>query len=384
MAIDRTDLDRRLQALADLLDIPDSLYEQAKERYESLGKWLHRKESVVVAFAPAVYPQGSFRLGTVVRPLLRSDEYDLDLVCQMAMDKSTTTQKIVKELVGHEVKAYAETMAQKEGRSVTGQPTGFHLLDTMTGGLQKGDLIILAARPSEGKTSLLLNIIEHLAIVEQSTVALFSLELSKDQLARRFLTSRARVSLRQIYRRVIVAEDWARLQQAASDLAKARILIDDSPSLSISQLRVRARRFKSEHTIQCIFVDCLQLIGFHGRSENRQAEVAEICRGLKALARELEMPVVITANLNHKPPDPPTYRPRLSELREVGFIEQYADVVALLHSEDYYHLTEEDYSPAGITELIVAKQQNGPTSVVPLVFHAEFVRFDSAAPGTCT
>jgi replicative DNA helicase len=275
-----------------------------------------------------------------------------------------------------------KTLEQNDGRQVTGQATGFQLLDTMTCGLQKGDLIIMAARPSMGKTSLLLNIIEHMGVAEQSTVAIFSLEMSKDQLTQRFLASHAQFSLQKMRRGMIGPEDWTRLQMAASNLSKARILIDDSSDLSISQIRARARRLKSEHKIQCIFVDYLQLMRFHGRSENRQAEVAEMSRGLKALARELEIPVVTAAQLNRKTADRPSHRPQMSDLRESGSIEQDADVVALLHREDYYHQGEEGYNPTGITELIVAKQRNGPTGIVPLVFREEFTRFESTAPGT--
>ncbi len=193
------------------------------------------------------------------------------------------------------------------------------------------------------------------------------------------LASHAQFSLQQMRRGIITPEDWTRLQLAAGDLEKTRILVDDSPDLTISQIRAKARRLKSEHGIQCIFLDYLQLVRFHGHSESRQAEVAEMSRGLKALARELEIPVVTAAQLNRKPADRPSHRPQMSDLRESGSIEQDADVVALLHREDYYHQGEDGYMTTGITELIVAKQRNGPTGIVPLVFREEYTRFESAA-----
>ena len=275
-----------------------------------------------------------------------------------------------------------ETFQKNDGKHITGLATGYNQLDSMTCGLQKGDLVILAARPSMGKTSFLLNVIEHMGVVDQLPVALFSLAISKDHLAQRLLASHAQFSLQQMQRGIITPEDWTRLQLASGNLEKTMIFLDDSPDLTISQIRARAHRIKSEHGIQCVFVDYLQLVRFHGHSESRQAEVAEISRGLKALARELEIPVVTASQLNSKPADRSTHRPQMSDLRESGSIEQDADVVALLHREDYYHQGEEGYMPTGLAELIVAKQRNGLTGIVPLVFREECTRFESAASGS--
>ncbi|MEN6506226.1 MAG: replicative DNA helicase [Planctomycetaceae bacterium] len=272
-----------------------------------------------------------------------------------------------------------EKLESHNGRCLLGQPSGYPQLDGLTSGFQNGDLIILAARPSMGKTSLLLNMAEHMGVVEGKTVALFSLEMSTEQLMQRFLASYARVSLQKMRRGVISAEDWTQLQLAAGDLSTARIIIDDSADLSITQIRGRARRLWAQHRIDCIFVDYLQLVRFYGRSENRQTEVAEMSRGLKSLARELKIPVITAAQLNRKPADRPSHRPQMSDLRESGSIEQDADVIALLHREDYFHAGEEGYMESGITELILAKQRNGPTGTVPLIFREEFTRFESAA-----
>ncbi|MCJ7544136.1 MAG: replicative DNA helicase [Phycisphaerae bacterium] len=272
-----------------------------------------------------------------------------------------------------------ETLQEHDGRMITGLASGYHPLDELTSGFQKGEMIIVAARPSMGKTSLLLNIAEHLAVVDKMPVAIFSVETSKEQLAQRLLGSYARYDLRQMRRGMISAEDWTKLQLAAGDLEQAPIFIDDSPLLTVLQLRAKARRLKVAHDIQAVFVDYLQLMTYSGRADSRQEQITEISRGIKALARELKIPVLCAAQLNRGPADRPTHRPRMSDLRESGSIEQDADVVSLLHCEDYYHLGEDDYTPNNITELIVAKQRNGPTGVVKLAFLKHCTRFETAA-----
>jgi replicative DNA helicase len=178
---------------------------------------------------------------------------------------------------------------------------------------------------------------------------------------------------------MISAEDWTKLQMAAGELEQAPIYIDDTPLLTILQLRAKARRLKAAHDIQCIFLDYLQLMTYVGRADSRQEQITEISRGIKALARELSVPVICAAQLNRGPADRPTHRPRMSDLRESGSIEQDADVVMLLHNEDYYHKGEEDYNQSGFTELIVEKQRNGPTGIVKLVFLKDCTRFESFA-----
>ncbi|MFP4106328.1 MAG: replicative DNA helicase [Phycisphaerae bacterium] len=274
-----------------------------------------------------------------------------------------------------------EEMTNNDGRMVTGLSSGYQKLDEMTSGFQESEMLILAARPSMGKTSCLLNMAEHIAVVDKKPVAIFSLEMSNLQLAQRLLSSHARFDLKLMRRGMISPEDWTKLQLAAGDLEDAPILIDDSPALTILQLRAKARRMKATHDIKAVFVDYLQLMTYHGRGDvSRQQQIGEISRGLKALARELEIPVVVAAQLNRGPADRENHRPRMSDLRESGSIEQDADVIMLLHNEDYYHRGEPDYVPNGTTDLIIAKQRNGPTGIVPLVFISECTRFESAAP----
>jgi len=273
-----------------------------------------------------------------------------------------------------------EALLEHEGKLITGLATGFDHLDELTSGFQAGEMIILAARPSMGKTSILLNIAEHMAVTDGHPVAIFSMEMSREQLAHRFLASHARFNLRQMRRGAISDEAWTHLQAAADNLHKAPIYVDDSPLLTSLQLRAKARRLQAAYDVKCILVDYLQLMTYGGsKSTARHEQITEISRSIKALARQLGIPVVCAAQLNRGPADRPTHRPRISDLRESGSIEQDADVVVLLHNEDYYHQGEEGYVPTGVTELIVAKQRNGPTDVVKLVFKSDFTRFESAA-----
>ncbi len=275
-----------------------------------------------------------------------------------------------------------ETIEKTSGQLITGLASGWHALDEMTSGFQGSEMIILGARPSMGKTSLLLNLAEHMAVTEKKPVVVYSLEMSKEQIAQRLLSSYARFNLRQMRRGAISPEDWTKLQLAAGDLEQSPMFIDDSPALTILQLRAKARRLKASSDIGCIFIDYLQLMTYHGRADSRQEQITEISRGIKALARELNIPIICAAQLNRGPTDRPTQRPRMSDLRESGSIEQDADVVMLLHNEDYYHKGDESYTPTGFTELIVEKQRNGPTGVCKFTFLKEFTRFEPYAdPG---
>jgi len=272
-----------------------------------------------------------------------------------------------------------ERLLATEGQHITGLGSGYQRLDALTSGFQKGEMIIIAARPSMGKTSLLLNIAEHMAVADKVPAAFFSLEMSRHQLAERFLASRAQFNLRQMRTGTISPEAWTRLQSAAGALESAPIFIDDSANLTIVQLMAKARRLKAAHNIQCVLMDYLQLMNYSGRATSRQEQITEISRGMKALARDLEIPVIVAAQLNRGPTDRPTHVPRMSDLRESGSIEQDADVVMLLHNEDYYHMGEDGYQPRNTTDLIVAKQRNGPTGTVPLVFVKDYTRFEQAA-----
>lgn len=264
--------------------------------------------------------------------------------------------------------------------SITGLSTGFHDIDNATDGLQPAEMIVIAARPSMGKTALAMNMAEHIAIDLQLPVVVFSLEMSYGQLMKRTLCSRARVNLRRVREGMLSERDFPALQVAASKIAESKLFIDDSSMLSILELRAKARRMKFTHDIQAIFIDYLQLLRSTSKraSENRQIEVAEISGGLKALAKELGIPVVVLAQLSRKADE--RERPVLSDLRESGAIEQDADVVAFLTREEYYAVTDQERIDAqGKATLHVAKNRNGDVGPIPLTFLKEFTRFETRA-----
>jgi len=282
----------------------------------------------------------------------------------------------LKELV---TRAY-ELIEKREGRSITGLATGFHELDEKTCGLQKGEMIIIAGRPSMGKSSLALNIAENIGVVEKVPLAIFSLEMGRQQLAERFLCSGSEVETQLVRKGTLNTEDYQKLVEVCGVLSEAPIYIDDTSSLSPLQLRAKARRLKSLYNIGCVVVDYLQLMHLGtGRVESRQQEITTISRYIKALARELNIPVVVLSQLNRAPEGREGHRPRMSDLRESGSIEQDADVVMLLHREDYYHRGEENYEGSNTAELIIAKQRNGPTGSIPLIFREKFTRFENAS-----
>jgi replicative DNA helicase len=302
----------------------------------------------------------------------RAEQRIFEIASEQVGDQTSTVKTLIEQTF--------ETLQENEGKLITGLASGYQALDELTSGFQKGDMIVLGARPSMGKTSLLLNIAEHMSVVDKVPAVVFSLEMSKEQVAQRLLASHAQFDLRKMRRGMIGPEDWTQLQEAAGRLQPAPLLIDDTAMLTVLQLRAKARRLKAAHGIQCIFVDYLQLMTYHGRATSRQEQITEISRGIKALARELEVPVVVAAQLNRGPEDRPSQRPRMSDLRESGSIEQDADLVMLLHNEDYYHRGEKDWIPKNTTELIIAKQRNGPTDIVYLVFRTHITRFEAAAP----
>jgi replicative DNA helicase len=273
-----------------------------------------------------------------------------------------------------------ELIEKREGSYVTGLPTGYYQLDEKTCGLQGGEMIIIAGRPSMGKTSLVLNIAEHMGLIEKIPVAIFSLETGKQQLAERFLCSISGVDAQKVRKGALDTEHYQELVKACSQLSEAPIYIDDTSTLTPLELRAKARRLKSMYDIQCVMVDYLQLMHLGaGRVESRQQEITTISRYIKSLARELNIPVVVLSQLNRSPEGREGHRPRMSDLRESGSIEQDADVVMLLHREDYYHRGEKDYEQNNKTDLIIAKQRNGPTGNVELVFREKFTRFENAS-----
>ncbi len=275
-----------------------------------------------------------------------------------------------------------ELIESRQGSHVTGLSTGYYELDDLTCGLQNGEMVIVAGRPSMGKTSLALNITEHLGLIEKIPIAIFSLEMGRQQLAERFLCSISEIDSQKVRRGLLSDEHYKKLADACAELSEAPIFIDDSSTLTPLEIRAKARRLKSRHNIQCIMVDYLQLMNLgSGRSESRQQEITTISRYLKALARELDLPVIVLSQLNRSPEgrEASGHRPRMSDLRESGSIEQDADVVMLLHREDYYKRNDEDYEPNNTAELIIAKQRNGPTGTVKLTFREKITRFENAS-----
>ncbi|MGZ5022906.1 MAG: replicative DNA helicase, partial [Chthoniobacterales bacterium] len=286
----------------------------------------------------------------------------------------------MKEQVMGALESIEKLWEQRGG--ITGISTGFHELDRMTNGLHDGEMIVIAARPSMGKTALAMNIAEHVAINGKLPVAVFSLEMSGQQLVQRLLCSRARVNLQKVREGFLPEHDFPKLTNAASKLAEAEIYIDDSAGLSILELRAKARRLKAQKNIQLIVIDYLQLLRSTTRraQDNRQLEISEISAGIKGLAKELKIPVIVLAQLNRQPEARSGGKPRLSDLRESGSIEQDADLVGLLVRPEIYEEDEEARAEkAGEAELISAKQRNGPVGDIPLTFLKEFTRFEDRA-----
>ncbi|EEG76946.1 replicative DNA helicase [Dethiobacter alkaliphilus] len=255
---------------------------------------------------------------------------------------------------------------------VTGVPTGFPDLDNMTSGFQNSDLIILAARPSMGKTTLALNIAQHIAVNEKLPVAVFSLEMSKEQLVQRILCAQANIDAQRLRRGFLAEDDYPRLTKAAGPLAEAPLFIDDTAAISVMEMRAKARRLKAEHGLSAIFIDYLQLMQGSGRAENRQQEISGISRSLKALAKELDCPVVALSQLSRAVEQREKKRPILSDLLESGGIEANADIVAFIYREGYYDPNMENRQD---TEIILAKQRNGPVGTINLYFKESHNKF---------
>jgi replicative DNA helicase len=258
--------------------------------------------------------------------------------------------------------------------SITGVPTGFNDLDNMLTGLQNADLVIIAARPSMGKTSLVLNMAQYAAVHEKIPIGIFSLEMPADLLAQRMLCAEANLDAQRLRRGILTDQDWPRLTHALGRLSEAPIYIDDSPTITVTEMRAKARRLKAERGLGMIAIDYLQLITSKGRNESRQQEIAEVTRSLKAMARELNVPVVALAQLSRAVEATADKRPMLSHLKESGEIEASADVVSFIFREDYYN---PDTERKGIAEIIIAKHRNGPTGTVELGWNNSSTKFFS-------
>jgi replicative DNA helicase len=369
---------------------------EKRKRLEEVGgvEYLTKLAESVPSSANVMYYAGIVKDKMLLRELIAAtgeildDAYDLAGETKEKLDDAerrifavtdkniTGNAEAIKDLVA---RSY-ELIEKRDGSHVTGIATGYYELDDLTCGLQNGEMIIVAGRPSMGKTSLALNMAEHIGLVEKIPVAVFSLEMGRQQLAERFLCSVGEVDSQKVRRGLLGEEHYSRLVEACGLLSEAPIYVDDTSTLTPLELRAKSRRLKSLYGIRCVMVDYLQLMHLgSGRVESRQQEITTISRYLKALARELSVPVVVLSQLNRSPEGREGHKPRMSDLRESGSIEQDADVVMLLHREDYYHRGDKEYEPDNTADIIIAKQRNGPTGNVGLVFREKFTRFENAA-----
>jgi replicative DNA helicase len=297
------------------------------------------------------------------------------LIFEIRDKRSGGTYLHLKEIIKDSIETI-DRLYQKKAH-VTGIATGFIDFDIKTAGLQQSDFVIIAGRPSMGKSAFALGMAEYAGVVDKVPVALFSLEMSKEQLVQRMLCAHARVDAHKVRTGYLAASDWPRLTAAAGKLSEAPIFIDDTPAISVMELRAKARRLKAQQDIKLIILDYLQLMrGTTDYSESRQQEISEISRSLKALARELNVPVVAISQLSRAVESRTDHRPQLSDLRESGAIEQDADVVVLILREEYYNPTPDNQ---GIAEIIIAKQRNGPVGSLKLSFIKEYTRFENIA-----
>ena len=310
-------------------------------------------------------------------PELILDEAE-SAIFSIADDKLKAGFVQMRDLVKDSFPKIEQLFEQK--RLITGVPTGFVDLDEMTRGFQAGDLIIVAARPSMGKTSLVLNIAQYCSMQPEHTVGFFSLEMSKESLFLRLLTSEAQIDSHRLMSGAIGQKDYGRISHALETLSAMKLHIDDTANIGVLEMRAKARRLKSEHGLSMLAIDYIQLMTGRGRFENRTLELASISRSLKGLAKELSVPIVVLSQLSRAPESRSDHRPQLSDLRESGALEQDADVVILIYRDDAYN-RDPNNPEAGTAELILAKQRNGPTGVVKLAFLREQTRFANLAQG---
>ena len=295
------------------------------------------------------------------------------MIFEITSRKTDSSSVSIKEIVKDSIETIDGLYQRKE--NVTGVATGFHEFDIMTAGLQPSDLVVVAGRPSMGKSALAGCIAEHAGIIDKIPTVIFSLEMSKEQLVQRMLCSHARVDMHKVRTGFLSQSDWPKLTNSAGILAESPIFIDDTPAISALELRAKARRLKSQHNIGLVIVDYLQLMrSSNASSDNRQQEISEISRAMKALAREISAPVIAISQLSRAVEARADRRPQLSDLRESGSIEQDADLVVLLLREEYYTPTPEN---RGIAEVIVAKQRNGPVGSLNLAFIKEYTKFEN-------
>ena len=377
----------------DLVTLAELLKKNRKLRTAGGGVYLSRLIEQVPAAANAVYYADIVREKAILRTLIehanaiikrcqdetRNSREVIDYVERSLLKiiRKDTKSSLIKvaDLIDASIDVLEDRQANP-GRA-TGIESGFGKLDTMTSGFQPSDLIILAARPSVGKTALALNIASNAAVKNGNSVGIFSLEMSKEQLVMRLLCSESRVSSNKLKSGFISVESWENITAAAHRLQNSPIYIDDSPDNTVMTIRAKARRLKMEHGLDLLIVDYLQLMRLSGKTDRRDLEIAEISKSLKALARELQIPVIALSQLNRQLEMRDDKRPRLADLRESGALEQDADLVLLIHREAVFQKPQARFD--GSAELIIAKQRNGPTGSVHLTFLNDISRFENYA-----
>ncbi len=291
-------------------------------------------------------------------------------IFQVVQSRNTEDFVPIRQVVMNAMDRIDKASRNKGG--VTGVPTGFSDLDYHTAGMQPSDLVLIAARPSMGKTAFVLNIAQYMAFRKDLSVAIFSLEMSKEQLVNRLFALESNVDAQKLRTGQLNDREWERLIEGAGTIGKSKLIIDDTPGISIGELRSKCRKYKLEHNLSAIMIDYLQLMSGSGKSDSRQQEISEISRSLKSLARELNVPVIALSQLSRAVEQRPDKRPMLSDLRESGAIEQDADVVMFIYRDDYYN---KDSERKGVSEIIIAKQRNGPVCTVDLAWLPELTKF---------
>ncbi len=315
----------------------------------------------------------SYDVGTDVDQILDKAEH---VIFEISENKIRPSFSPIREILKDSFQTIEKLYANKE--LITGVATGFDKLDEITSGLQRSDLIIIAGRPSMGKTAFALNIAQYAALETGVPVAIFSLEMAKEQLVMRMLAAEARVDSQRLRKGFLGETDWPRLTDAAGHLSDAPIYIDDTPAITVIEMKAKSRRLKAENGLGLIVLDYLQLMRGSAYRDSREQEISEISRSLKALAKELSVPVIALSQLNRKVEDRTNRRPMMADLRESGAIEQDADVIAFIYRDDVYNKSD-DNPEKGIAEIIIGKQRNGPTGIVKLAFQEKYTRFENLA-----
>ncbi len=315
----------------------------------------------------------SYDVGMDVDQMLDQAEH---AIFEISENKIRPSFSPMREILKSSFQTIEKLYANKE--LITGVATGFDNLDDITSGLQKSDLIIVAGRPSMGKTAFALNIAQNAALLTGIPVAVFSLEMAKEQLVMRMLAAEARVDSQRLRKGFLGETDWPKLTAAAGRLSDAPIYIDDTPAITVIEMKAKARRLKAENGLGLIVIDYLQLMRGSAYKDSREQEISEISRSLKALAKELSVPVIALSQLNRKVEDRTNRRPMMADLRESGAIEQDADVIAFIYRDEVYNKSE-DNTEKGIAEIIIGKQRNGPTGIVKLAFQEKYTRFENLA-----